>query len=366
MLRGLAFFAFQEPNLEIPIIETPAAPAAAPTPAPTTVSASLDAVTKGDYSAFHESEAAARRGTPKPSVEATIETPAAPVTEPPSTPAAPPTEARAISKRQQDLNDRIREAVTRATAEKDAEIARLRGAQPQPQPAAEPAPREPAWKRIAAMPDAPKLADFDSVEDHAAAMALFVDEVRHAERTTEAQTRTAREQHDADETARISAFDARVTALAEHDPEIVSVIAPVAEALGKAGGPYGIISSLALDSPVGPQLLRQFKEHPEELHALATMPESLRGLPPQVAIARHIQLIVKGVGKLETKFDTVEEPAPVAAPAASPISAALPPLPTISRAGSSVDPKAAALAKGDFAAFSQLERADRAAKRRSA
>ena len=362
--------------METPIIETPAAPVATPAPPPATVSASMDALAKGDVSAFHEAEAAARRGTPKPSVEAKVEAPAAVVPAPTVTPGAPPAptpEARAISKRQQDLNDRIREAVARATADKDAEIARLRGAQPHPAPATEPAAREPEWKRYAQMPEAPKLAEFDSVEDHAAAMALFIADTRHAERTAQDHSRSVTEQLTVAQQARVEAFGAQLEAAKTADPTFVDSLTPEVRALkpfsalqpGEAGGPANVVAEQIFDSPVAPQVLRHFSTHPEALTRLTTTPASILALPRAAQAKAHIQWIVREFGKLEAKFD-VEEPAPVAVPAASPISAAPPPLPTITRAGQSVDPKAAALAKGDFAAFSQLERADRAAKRRSA
>jgi len=368
--------------LETPTaIETPAAPVAAPTPAPATVSASLDAVGKGDFSAFHDSEAAARRGAPKPSVEAKIETPAAPVTESQAATTTPTTEARAISKRQQETNERIRQAVERATETLRRENEQLRRGPTPAQPQAQPAQREPEWKRYAAMPDAPKLAEFDSVEDHAAAMALFVADTRHAERTAHESSRTVSEQLTVAQQARVEAFGAQLEAAKTADPTFVEALTPEVRALkpfsalqpGEAGGPANVVAEQIFDSPVAPQVLRHLSTHPEALTRLTTTPASILALPPAAQAKAHIQWIVREFGKLEAQFETAEEPAvpdasarPVVDPPASPISAAPPPLPTISRAGQSVDAKAAALAKGDFAAFSQLERADRAAKRRSA
>ena len=361
--------------MEPSAIETPAAPAAAPVSAPATVSASVDAVTKGDFSAFHDSEASTRRGAPKPSVEVKAETPAAPVAESPAT--TPTTEARALSKRQQDTNERIRQAVERATENLRRENEQLRRGSAPAEPAQAPAQREPEWKRYAAMPDAPKLAEFDSVEDHAAAMALFVADVRHEERTAADQARSFSEQLTVAQQARVEAFGAQLEAAKVADPAFVDALTPEVRVLkpfsalqpGEAGGPHNVVAEQIFDSPIAPQVLRHLSTHPDILTRLTTMPPSILALPRAAQAKAHIQWIVREFGKLEGQLEAVADaatPAPAAAPVASPISAAPPPLPTITRAGHSADPKAAALAKGDFAAFAAMERADRAAKRRGA
>jgi len=348
-------------------------PAPAPPTPPPTVPASVDAVTKGDYQAFHESEAATRIGTPKAPVAVAPELPkvesAAPEqVQPPVAPTAP-----TLSKRQQDANERIRQAVERATADLRAENDRLRRGVAQP-PAVEPqAQREPEWKRFAAMPDAPKLADFESVEDHSAAMALFIADARHAERSAAEHSRSLSEQLTAAQVARVEAFGAQLEAAKVADPTFIDALTPEVRALkpfsalqpGEAAGPHNVVAEQVFDSPIAPQVLRHLSAHPGELARLTTMPPSILALPRAAQAKAHIQWIVREFGKLEGQLESTT-PEPQASTPASPISAAPPPLPVLTRAGSSADPKAAALAKGDFASFSALERADRAAKRRSA
>ena len=345
---------------------TPAAPAqTTPTPAPT-VSASMDAAARGDFAAFEAAQSADRKGAPLARVEVVPETPKVET----ETPAAP-VQAAPVSKRQQDLNERIRTSVERATAEAQAEITRLRAlvqAQPPtPQPVQAPQPpvaQTPDWKRYRAMPDAPKLAEFDgpdALEDHAAAMSVFVLEKREQER----QVSSTQSAHEQAEQTQIRSFDARVDEAAKADPEIVAKILPIARDLSQRGGVHYIVSQLALASPVGPLALRHFAEHPDALARLTDVPDALRTLPQALLIREHVAHVTKEFGKLEARLEQAT-PAPVAAAPVSPISAAPPPPPVITTAGSSTDPKKAALERGDFATFDSLDMAERVARRRSA
>lgn len=178
-------------------LATPAAPAQPAAPESTEKVSAVDAaVTTHDVPGFRAAKLAERTGKPlepvAPVADADVDAddaPPAPVVagvEPP------------VSKRQQKINDDIRAAVAKATTERDAEIARLKAQlAPAPRrpeaPAAPATPTEPAYKRYLALPDAPKLADFDTIEDYSAAMGLFIatktaDEREATRQATEART----------------------------------------------------------------------------------------------------------------------------------------------------------------------------------
>src|SRR3989442_13142458 len=114
--------------MDTPIAPAAPAPSAEPVAAPTQTAVEA-AVVSGDFGSFKEAGRAERVNKPLPDVP--LEVPSDPPTAKAATPApVAPAPERTLSKRQQDINDRIREAVERATADKDAEIARLRTSQP--------------------------------------------------------------------------------------------------------------------------------------------------------------------------------------------------------------------------------------------
>lgn len=341
-------------------MEAPSAPAAVAQPAaPETVSATFDAATKGDFAAFQDAESSARAGKPVADVPATPKAPAADG-------AAP---VQPVSKRQDEINNRIREAVDRATAETRAELDRLRAelkpAAPRTdQPKAEPPAA--AWKRFAQMPDAPKLAEFDSVEEHTAAMSFFINQKVHEERTSEAQSRAEHDELTAAQNQRVDTFVSRLNDAKTADPEFVTKLTPDVRALkpfgglqpGEQGGPRNVIAEQIYDSPIAPQVLLHLSQHPEVMAALEAMPAHIASLPTQLRTKAHIQHIVREYGKLEGSLATAATADRPAAP--STITAAPPPPPSVSsRAGTGADPATAAVAKGDFAAFKRHEDAKR-------
>lgn len=331
-------------------LQTPAPAQAAP------VSAGFDAASKGDFSAFQSASDAARVGKPLADVAASTETPA-----PADTPAQ--AEARTVSKRQQETNERIREAVERATADTRAELARLRAdLTPKPAPAQPAEPTVAEWKRIHALPDAPKLAQFDTVEEHAAAMAYFVHKTLSTESTAADRQRADHERTTA-QTQRIDTFVKQLHETRAADPTFVSKLTPEMRALkpfgglapGETGGPRNVVAEQVYDSPIAPQVLLHFSQHPEALAAIEAMPAEIAALPPRLRARAHIQHIVLEYGKLEGSLVSAARPA-----APSTITNAPPPPPSVSsRAGSSADPSAAAVAKGDFGAFQRQEDAKR-------
>jgi hypothetical protein len=174
----------------------PAAPAQPAAPAtPTTQSAPDAAVATGNTSAYREARRAERLGRPLDPVpvakaEPQKAEPAPDVKLDSAAPAQP--EPKPISKRQEATNDAIRRAAEAATAQLRDENARLQAELAKHRPAepaapAQPATDTPAWKRYAAMPDAPKLEEFDSVPEFSAAMSLFIQDTRESERAEQVQ-----------------------------------------------------------------------------------------------------------------------------------------------------------------------------------
>lgn len=155
-------------------IAAPAPPLTAETPAPVSLTAAEQAVVSDNLTAFRDARRAERSG--KPLAPAPVADPdPAPVETPIPAAAAPP--APVVSKRQQETNDRIREAVEKATADLQAENARLKAAAPPPR-TTEPPPAAAAPAPTAATDDPkPKYEDFATEADpftaHMEALALW-------------------------------------------------------------------------------------------------------------------------------------------------------------------------------------------------
>lgn len=339
-----------------------AAPAAAAQPAestPVTISATLDAASRGDFSAFDTASTAAQRGKPLPSVEAT---------EPPPAPAAPA--ERTLSKRQEEANNRTRAAVDAATADLRAELDRVKAqlsappARPVEQPAAPAAPAAPTvaeWKRLASLPDAPKLADFESVEEHTAAMSFFIATTIRSEEQATARERQTDESRAKFLTERGQEYGSRLSAAREADPDIVSKIAPAI----MAARPLSGLSDAERSRATFANLVAEtglFSEDPAGLYVHLTAnpadAQRIASLPSQDAALRAL-------AQLDGRLTAGRAPAapgpesrtaaPAAAAPPSTITAAPPPPPTVTRAGSTADPSKSALARGDFAAFDRIE-----------
>lgn len=345
---------------------TPAAPAP---PAPVTISATRDAANKGDFTAFDDAHTASRTGAPMARVEAPPEPlKAEPAkVDPAKVDAAPVSD---VSKRQQKINDyerRIAEQDQRIRALEAREAPAASRSEHPPVASAPPEAKVAEWKRLAAMPEAPKLADFESVEEHTAAMSLFIADTRHAERLA-----ADRQQQDtADVTAahqvRVDAFVARLEAAKTADPEFATKLSQTVKhdlkpftALGKdeVGGPINVVGEQVYDSPLVATFLTHFSEHPEALDRLIAVPASVLALPASARANAHIQWIVREFGKLEAALEATPPavvPEVEAAAVPSTITAAPPPPKTITRAGSTADPQAAALTRGDFKTWDSIE-----------
>lgn len=355
---------------------------AAPAP-PETITATRDAANRGDFNAFDKADSAARVGKPLAEVAAP-EKPATPDLEPVEPPAIgadgqPPKLSRR-EREQNEINDRIRVAVDRATQGTQAELARLRAeisARPAPKSeASAPAPTPQAeHKRYLAMPGAPKLDQFDSIEEHAAAMAVFIADTRHEERETARQQGEQRQQAHTAYDARLSAFDARVAEANAKDATFSDRVRPISSQLqptedvrafnaalarGEISGQpiaIGPLQSLAdeiLDSESSAALLDHFQQHPDDFNKFKTL--------------RSPREVTRELAKIEARLVPAAAAAAPLPPVSKPkfISDAPPPAPIISTPHTSADPKASALARGDFATFDKLEMQDKVSQRQPA
>lgn len=338
------------------------APVVTPAPAPASdpsISAGRDAANRDDFSAFDKAHVSAKRGTPLPDVAPAV------VVDPPAAP------ERTTSNRQQKINDAARTAAEQATADLRAENARLKADLDRRAPRAAPETTTPA----APAPPAEKfqtLAEY-TVEHPEASLEDYFDarnDWRADQATKQAHTRaTATEIEQAQQT-RVDTFVTRLTDASTSDPEFAATLTDDVKAIKPFGalakdepsGPRNILGELIYDSAhVGP-VLKHLSLHPDALAALETMPPAIAALPPALRVGAHIQHIVKAFGVLEASLassSSAAEPAP----APSTITAAPPPAPTLTRAGSTANPKEAALKRGDFPTWEKLDTAERLARK---
>lgn len=349
------------------------APAEAVVPVPT-VSASMDAASKGDFSAFKAAERAARDGRPLERVEKAAE--------PPTATAPESAEQRQISNRQAKTNDAIRTAVETATTDLRRQIEDLHRQLQSRTPPQEP--RQPEPPKEAPKPERFKtLAEYSAehpeatLEDYMDARDSWRDE-RTARTTREHGEMAARAQA---EHQRIDAFLGQMKE-AQADPAFVAAVTPEVKARfselkpfgalqpGETAGPKNFIAEQVYDSPMVKSVLLHFAQHPEEIDRLAAGPAQLAQVPPsqrtEAHATFHLRWIEHEFKRLEGRLagqspssssPAAAAPARTAAPVPDTVSSAPPPPPTLSKAASATDPQAAAFARGDFAEWNRIEKA---------
>lgn len=381
----------------------PVTPVQASTTTTPTVSATKDAATRGDFLAFEKGREAAREGKPLPDVALGATNTPAPA--PPKRPnaaaaaaaageapvegSAPPENRKTREDKEQDrINASIRAGIEAETRELRAELARLKAGPTAERPAGQtstdgsvPGKGTPEWKRFAAMAEAPKLEDFESVGEHTAAMAFFIADKMLGERDQRAQAQTRHSQAQAADEARFEAWHGRIGEAKAADPEFVTKLSPAVQALkpfgalpaGDQGGPANFIAEQIVNSAIAPTVMLYLSQHDDELTRLQTMPESIARIADERArISAHMRHMQAEFFRLEGRL-AVSPAAPPRAPAAAAaepppvISQAPPPADTITRARTSSDPRQAAIAKGDVRSYMAIEderQRDRAAARR--
>lgn len=331
----------------------PAAPAPPTEPVAPPLTATEAAVVANDFPAFDKADRAARAGKPLPAPEVT------PVEEPAPEAAVP--EPPKLSKRQQDTNDRIREATERATADLRAENERLRAAAPpveRPRTEAPPAetPVQMA-KRYAALPDAPKLADFDTIEEHHAAMALFIEDKRYHERSTEARSRAEYDQEEQRVRASSKGIFEALEARKKTDPEfydrldqklLTELIPASVVPKDLPIGPANIIAEALLRHPATAwDVTEYFNTHRDEYARLTAR-------DPRTGVQRLSQAdLLREIGRIEGRLERATSDPPPAPKSVT--DAPSPPVVLGSRSAAPVDPVEAAVKADDFATFNRLE-----------
>lgn len=358
-----------------PSTASPAAPAQPAAAEPTIQTAAHAAVATGNTSDYRAARRAERAGKPL----STVATPPAALAPPAAAASdlaapAPPAEPKLSRKdrEQQEINDRIRSAVDRATADLRAEIAR-RPAAPRSET---PAPAPPA---------APTVDEFPEIDEWAArpenagkSFKAYVKELNAFDRQqadTAAQSRATSEALTVAQQARVDTFVQRLTDTKTADPAFVSKLTPDVLALkpfsglkpGEEGGPANVVTEQIYDSPIGPQVLLYLSQHPEELRRLTTVPAEIAAKPAAVRSHAHIQYIVREFGKLEGRLEAASPAAPAAAAVPTPktlTDAPAAPAALGTRTTEVTDPKVAAIRNNDTRAYRTLRREERAAARR--
>jgi hypothetical protein len=354
------------------------AQAPAPTPAPAPVSAERAAADAGDFGAFDRAHVAKREGktVPQPAEPARAQAASpAPTGEAPAV--DPAASAQPVSNRQQKINEyerRIAEQEQRIRALEASRSPTPQGPAPNGQPpTSAPAQPPPASQkervaRYLALPDAPKVDDFDTYPEFNAAQTLFLQDKLGEEQATVQRQRDAQTQRLHALASRDDAFRERLTAAKEADPAFVASLSDEAKSLGgidhalrsgRQPGPVHIIGELVYDSPHAAAFLRHISADPQALSALVAPPAHLARVPPQWRAKAHIDHLVTEFRRLEGRLAyeaslTASDPAGSSAPPSS-VSAAPPPPPTLGKAGRSTDPVRSALARNDFTAFDEAE-----------
>lgn len=360
-------------------VQVPAADSAPPAPVTETITATRAAANAGSFADFDKASSAARDGKPLPDVAAPVAAAAAPVADappadaPPAAPADKPLNRR--EREQHEANERVRRAVDLATKDLRAEIAALKG-KPAEAPGAPAAAATVAdYERYLAMPDAPKEEAFDNYAKYTAAVAVFVHDQRAAEAVT---ARTQKEQSDQQTQAlreRTDRYADRLAAAQEADPDVLAKFPPAVMSVtpishcertstglidpstGRPPTFANLAAEVALRSDNPAAFLTHLHAHQDETVRIAALPEG-----EWYAALTRLDGRVSGTGQPPVADPNPAAPAPAAPAAPSPISAAPPPPPTLSKAGSTTNPKQAAVARGDFGTFDKLETQDQRAR----
>jgi len=366
----------------------PAQPTAPPATAPATapassspVSAERAAADADDFGAFDAAHVATRQGKTVPAV------PSAPRAATPGGETLADAPAP-VSKRQQVINDYERRVVEQEQRIRELELRIARPSAPPPDagpPQGQPPPAAPKAEtakeraaRYLALPDAPKIDDFDTYPEYNAAQTLFIQDRLHAEQAAVQQQHAVQQQRHQALITRDQTFRERLTAAKTADPTFVTSLSEDAKNLGgidharRIGvvpGPVHIIGELVYDSPHAVAFLRHISANPDALRALVTPPASVLRVAPQWRAKAHIDHLVTEFRRLEGRLAYEEslgasDTAPRDHSAAlTSVSAAPPPPPTLGKAGRSTDPVRSALARDDFEAFDAAEIAKRLQRR---
>jgi transcription elongation GreA/GreB family factor len=203
-----------------------------------------------------------------------------------STESAPPglDQATIAKTRRRDPRAAVQAAIAKQReAERRADMAEARldalstVEKPAPTPAPEP---QPDWVRYKAMPTAPKADQFENYDDYTAALATFVTDARqHDYETRRHQYLQAQEQQEA-HTAHAAQWQERLAKARTDNPDLDATLDPEV--------PMSLpMQYLAMESPVGIQLLQYLSANPDDSQRLSTL---------------HPVEAYREMGKLEERF----------------------------------------------------------------
>jgi hypothetical protein len=193
------------------------------------------------------------------SVEAVVPEPATPTEpEPESEPVSSKDRRRSARAAVQDAVNKQRDAERRADkAEARLEVSTASVEPPRDAP-------QPDWARFKAMASAPKADQFENYDDYTAALATFVTDARqHEHETRRQQYYQAREQEES-HAAHAAQWQERLTQARTDNPDLDATLDPDV--------PMSLpMQYLAMESPVGVQLLQYLSAHPDDSQRLSTL-----------------------------------------------------------------------------------------------
>ena len=203
------------------------------------------------------------------------------------------------SNRRSDPTEAVKAAIAKQReAERRAEAAEAR-VQQLVQPLPVESETAPDWSRFKNMPGVPRVEQFDAYEDYSMALAAFVADARHQERDVVRHQAYQQRQIEESQQQQQQQWMSRLRDASAQDPELMASLNP--------DTPMSLpMQHLAMDSPVGIEMLKWLSANPEESQRLSTL---------------HPAETYREMGKLEARLEaaSVRGPARVVSSAKAPI-----------------------------------------------
>jgi transcription elongation GreA/GreB family factor len=145
---------------------------------------------------------------------------------------------------------------------------------------------QPDWARFKALPAAPKADQFENYDDYTAALATFVTDARqHEHETRRHEYLQAQSQEQAHE-AHAAQWQERLAQARVDTPDLDATLDPTV--------PMSLpMQYLAMESPVGIQILQYLSAHPDESQRMSTL---------------HPAEVYRSMGKLEERLSAASRP----------------------------------------------------------
>ena len=233
-------------------------------------------------------------------IQATMDSDVAVESTEPDLPVDKPVKAAPVkSNRRSDPTEAVKAAIAKQReAERRAEAAEAR-VQQLVQPLPVESETAPDWSRFKNMPGVPRVEQFDAYEDYSMALAAFVADARHQERDVVRHQAYQQRQIEESQQQQQQQWMSRLQDASTQDPELMASLNP--------DTPMSLpMQHLAMDSPVGIEMLKWLSANPEESQRLSTL---------------HPAETYREMGKLEARLEaaSVRGPARVVSSAKAPI-----------------------------------------------